>query len=270
MKIPSTRALALLLSLCLCPAAALAQDSPERPIPSESDALDRGQAIDRRDAIVVPPTFASVFRSSAGDLRSLPTWANFSVLAGGLASAGAFLRSDESVSARLSTARWADGTFGASSLSGQFALHAAAGLAFYRIGRGAASPHLAVFGADLVRAQILAQGTTQALKVTIGRTRPDGTSHSFPSGHSSTMFATATVLQGHYGWKAGVPAYAAAAYVAAGRIQTRRHYLSDVAFGAALGVVAGRTVTIGRGRATFSMVPIATDEGAGIGLTLVR
>jgi membrane-associated phospholipid phosphatase len=270
MKIPSTRALALLVSLCLCPAAARAQDSPQRPIPSASDALERGQTVDQRDAVVLPPTFGSVFRSSARDLRSLPTWTNLSVLAGGFASAGAFLRSDERVSARLSTARWADGTFDAAALSGQFALHAAAGLALYRIGRGAASPRVAVFGADLVRAQILAQGTTQALKMAIGRTRPDGTSHSFPSGHSSTMFASATVLQGHFGWKAGVPAYAAAAYVAAGRIQTRRHYLSDVTFGAALGVVAGRTVTIGRGRARFSMVPLATDEGAGIGLTLVR
>jgi membrane-associated phospholipid phosphatase len=270
MRIASTRALALLCSLCLSPALARAQDSPQRPIPSQANAIDRGEAIDQPGAIVVLPTIGDLFRSSVRDLRSLPSWANASVLAGGLASAGALLRADDRLSDRLSTARWADGAFDATALTGQFALHAAAGLAFYRIGRGSASPQLAIFGADLVRAQILAQGTTQAIKITIGRTRPDGTSHSFPSGHSSTMFATATVLQNHFGWKAGLPAYAAAAYVAAGRIQTRRHYLSDVAFGAALGFVAGRTVTIGRGGATFSMVPIATDTGAGIGLTLVR
>jgi membrane-associated phospholipid phosphatase len=267
MMIFPARALALVL--LLCPVAALAQDSLSSPIPSESDALDRGEAIAAARAIVVP-SLGLVFRSTGRDLRALPTWTNFSVLAGGLATTGAFLRSDANLSARLSTARWADGPFGAAALAGQFSLHAAAGLASYGIGRAFGSPQLAVLGADLVRAQILAQGTTQALKVSIGRTRPDGTGHSFPSGHTSTMFATATVLNQHFGWKAGVPAFAAATYVAAGRIQTRRHYLSDVTFGAALGIVAGRTVTLGRGRARFVLIPIATAEGAGAGLSLVN
>jgi membrane-associated phospholipid phosphatase len=264
MTIPPARALALALSLCFCPVAALAQDSLSSPIPSESSALDRGDTIDGTTAIVVP-TLGGVLRSTGRDLRALPSWTNFSVLAGGLVTSGAFLRSDSNISARLSSAPWAEGAFEATSLTGQFAVHAAAGLVSYGIGRATASPHLAVLGADLVRAQILAQGTTQALKVSIGRARPDGTSHSFPSGHTSTMFATATVLNQHFGWKAGVPAYAAATYVAAGRIQTRRHYLSDVTFGAALGVVAGRTVT------RFALIPIATPEGgAGAGLTLVN
>jgi membrane-associated phospholipid phosphatase len=268
MRISGTRALALLLSFCLFPAAVRAQDSPASPIPSAANALDRGGAVEEPNAVVVP-TVGQLFRSAARDLRSLPTRTNLSVLGAGLATSGAFMRSDASVSARLSSSRWADGAFGASALTGQFSLHLAAGLVTYEIGRSTVSPHLAVFGADLVRAQILAQGTTQAIKFAVGRTRPDGRSHSFPSGHTSTMFATATVLQQHAGWKAGGPAYAAAAYVAAGRVQTRRHYLSDVAFGAALGVVAGRTVTVGRGRATFLMVPMATAGGAGVGLSLV-
>ena len=33
----------------------------------------------------------------------------------------------------------------------------------------------------------------------------------------------------------------------------KRHYLSDVAFGAAIGIMAGRTVTIGRGEARFAV-----------------
>ena len=61
-------------------------------------------------------------------------------------------------------------------------------------------------------------------------------------------FATATVLQRDLGWKVGVPAYGLATYVAASRIQDKRHFLSDVTFGAAIGIVAGRSVTIGQRR----------------------
>jgi membrane-associated phospholipid phosphatase len=57
--------------------------------------------------------------------------------------------------------------------------------------------------------------------------------------------------------------------VAAGRIHDRRHYLSDVAFGAALGIVAGRTVTVGSGRNQFEVGPMATPGGMGIGFTRV-
>ena len=40
-------------------------------------------------------------------------------------------------------------------------------------------------------------------------------------------------------------------------------------FGAALGIVAGRAVTVGHGASTFALMPIAVPKGAGIGLTLV-
>ena len=56
----------------------------------------------------------------------------------------------------------------------------------------------------------------QALKYTVRRERPDGSNNkSFPSGHAASAFATATVLQRHYGWKVGAPAYALGSYVAA-------------------------------------------------------
>jgi hypothetical protein len=43
-----------------------------------------------------------------------------------------------------------------------------------------------------------------------------------------------------------------------------RHYLSDVAFGAALGIAAGRTLTIGRGNARFGLAPMASPGGGGV------
>ena len=87
------------------------------------------------------------------------------------------------------------------------------------------------------------------------------------SGHSSVTFATATVLQRDLGWKVGVPAYGLATYVAASRIQDKRHFLSDVTFGAALGIVAGRSVTVGGGNAKFAVAPTAAPGGGGISFT---
>jgi hypothetical protein len=40
-----------------------------------------------------------------------------------------------------------------------------------------------------------------------------------------------------------------------------------VAFGAALGIVAGRTVTIGRGDGRFAVAPMAAAGGGGVGFT---
>jgi membrane-associated phospholipid phosphatase len=102
------------------------------------------------------------------------------------------------------------------------------------------------------------------------RSRPEGGGFSFPSGHTTAAFASATVLQQHFGWKVGVPAYAVASYVAASRVQTQKHYLSDVAFGAALGIVAGRSVTLGRAGRGLRIEPMAAPGGAGASFTWVN
>ena len=88
---------------------------------------------------------------------------------------------------------------------------------------------------------MLTAGLTYGLKAAVRR---EHTGYSFPSGHASVTFATATVLQRHFGWK-GALAYSVAAYVAASRLHENRHHLSDVVFGAAVAAVAGRTVTPG-------------------------
>jgi membrane-associated phospholipid phosphatase len=82
-------------------------------------------------------------------------------------------------------------------------------------------------------------------------------------------FASATVLQRNFGWKVGVPAYGVATYVAASRIQDKRHFLSDVAFGAAIGIAAGRTVTVGRGDGRFALAPMAAPGGGGVSFSWV-
>ena len=100
------------------------------------------------------------------------------------------------------------------------------------------------FAYSLAQAQILDSGLKYALKASVSRTRPNGeNNNSFPSGHTSGTFAFATVASQYYGRKIGIPAYTVAALVAAARVESGKHFLSDVIFGATLGYIAGRTAT---------------------------
>ena len=71
------------------------------------------------------------------------------------------------------------------------------------------------------------------------------------------------VLQEHYGWKVGVPVFAAATYTATSRITVNKHWASDVAFGAVLGMVSGRAVTLHVRKTPLSVSPLAVPGGAG-------
>lgn len=145
-----------------------------------------------------------------------------------------------------------------------------ASIAALTVGKISGNARVADVSSKVLRAQIVAQTVTGVMKMTAQRTRPDGSdTRSFPSGHTSVSFASATVLQRELGWKVGIPAYAAASYVAMARIEKRKHYLSDVAFGATIGILAGRTVTIGSGEKRFAVTPMATAGGAGVNFTLV-
>lgn len=93
-------------------------------------------------------------------------------------------------------------------------------------------------------AYALAGGTTLLMKHFIDSPRPDGTTHdSFPSAHACTAFVGAELVRMEYGWGWGTAAYVMATGVAMLRIFHDRHWLSDVLFGAGLGILcahAGR------------------------------
>jgi membrane-associated phospholipid phosphatase len=132
----------------------------------------------------------------------------------------------------------------------------------WAIGRATHHPVLAATGVDLIEAQLLNGAITQGLKYAVARERPDGGRYSFPSGHTSAMFVTATVIQQRFGWQAGVAAYAVGVYVGAARLGERQHYLSDVIFGAALGTVTGRAVALAhKSRAPFVVTALPLKGG---------
>ena len=121
-------------------------------------------------------------------------------------------------------------------------------------------------GRDLVRAQISATSWVYALKFAFDRDRPNGDPRSFPSGHSTATFATAMVLQGHYGWKVGVPFFAAATYTAVSRITVNKHWASDVTMGAFVGMASARTVTLHIRNRQFTLSPFTAPGGGGVAL----
>lgn len=148
-------------------------------------------------------------------------------------------------------------------------------LTTYIVGRATEQPRTQHIGMDLLEAQILSETIVEGIKLAVRRQRPrnpDGTqsssasTFSFPSGHSAVTFASATVFQQHFGWKAAVPTYAIATYVATSRLHDNRHYLSDVVFGAATGIIIGRSVTWhGRNTYTLAAVPL---PGGGMGAVI--
>ncbi|HNS21084.1 MAG TPA: phosphatase PAP2 family protein [Sedimentisphaerales bacterium] len=83
---------------------------------------------------------------------------------------------------------------------------------------------------------------TGGLKMIRDNDQPDGQSWAWPSGHTSSSVAVASVLHEFYGLKVGLPAYAVAGVVAWRMMDDGDHWASDVLFGATLGWVVGHTV----------------------------
>lgn len=110
-------------------------------------------------------------------------------------------------------------------------------------------------GALLFLAQCMNFGLTYGLKMIVNRKRPyeslsnvhlpagkEGT-RSFPSGHTSAAFTSATMLSLNYPkWYIIAPAYTWAGFVAYSRIALGVHYPSDVLAGAIIGSAVAWTI----------------------------
>ena len=78
------------------------------------------------------------------------------------------------------------------------------------------------------------------VKYSVRRLRPDESAHnSFPSGHTATAFMTATMLHKEYEGRSpwfSIGGYALATLTGVSRVLNNRHWITDVAAGAAIGI----------------------------------
>jgi membrane-associated phospholipid phosphatase len=198
--------------------------TPPPPTPEHTGikAMVRELGVD----VVHIPSFENVFWASAG---------------GGVA--GALHPLDPTANADLS-GPFLDKFFKPGAIMGQSYTLLPVAATIYIVGRAGNRPRISHMGSDLIQSILIAELMTQTLKYSVRRERPDNSnSFSFPSGHAADTMAFATALERHFNWKFYVPAYAFATYVAMSRLHDNVHFVSDVAFGSAVGIIAGRTVT---------------------------
>jgi membrane-associated phospholipid phosphatase len=213
-----------------------------------------------------PPPHTGVkatLRAIPGDFAHLPTWKNAAILAGGGALALAVHPFDDNVNARL---KGGHGFFVTGKYLGQAYTLAGISLGTYAFGRATDNRVVSHLGMDLLRAGVVTGTVTYAIKRSVRRDRPStGKCCAFPSGHAAGTFAFASVLWRHLGWRAAVPTYTVASYVAMSRLHENVHFLSDVVFGAAVGIVSGRAVTR-HDRHFYGMQiqPMPVPEGMGV------
>jgi membrane-associated phospholipid phosphatase len=269
---------------------ALAQAAPD-PVNSPAAAAEGEEGAGSAAAPAPPATppppaapvftdrpFSQLFPNLLTDFKRYPSIDTLVVLGiGGTLSAVA-AKNDDHLTEHAS-AGGTDDIFAVGGGFGDGFLQAGIAIGTYAVGRLNGQPRTAHVGADLIRAQLFTGIVTHALKAIVQRERPttesgtesesSGDTYAFPSGHAAASWTTATVLWRHLGWKVGVPASILAGYTSAARLQQNQHYMSDVIFGAALGVATGRTVTIGHGDRKVAIVPTVTRGGAALMFALV-
>ena len=97
----------------------------------------------------------------------------------------------------------------------------------------------------LLISNLITSAITHTIKNTSIKTRPSGSSHSFPSGHTSFSFTNASVLYNEF--KDTSPYLAYSGYLfssttGALRIVNNKHWLSDVLAGAGIGILVTQLV----------------------------
>ena len=133
-------------------------------------------------------------------------------------------------------------------------------------------------GLRMTAAVGLAGLATHGVKQVFGRGRPSsgdadnfdlfGREHSLPSGHATVAFALAASAADEIGSPvATVLLYGAATGTALSRVYDRRHWLSDVALGAAVGIASAKFVN-GRWSLLGLRAPNFLISAGGVGVSL--
>ena len=239
--------------------------------------LAMAEIVQTQAATPVPPAhtgFGALVRSIGSDFNAFPRRkSTYVILAIGGAAAGLVHPADDDINEELQKSEGLQNAFKPGKYLGSTYVQTGAAIGTYLLGRyvikpnGQKSNKLSHIGFDLLRAQLLSSAFVYGVKVAVQRDRPTGECCSFPSGHAAVTFATASVLERHFGYRGAWPTWLIAGYVATSRLIDNRHFASDVLFGAALGVASGWTVVGRHGRDDFAMYPIAVRRGGGIGFT---
>lgn len=135
-----------------------------------------------------------------------------------------------------------DGSLDVGTVYGHGAILAGGALGLLATGWITEDPNLRGAGSEMARSLAYTSLVVTGLKIGVGRTRPNGGRWSFPSGHTAAAFSVAPVLSRRFGRAATIPAYAIAVATGLGRMEDRKHYLSDVLAGAAIGLAVGHAV----------------------------
>jgi hypothetical protein len=200
-----------------------------------------------------------VLQNLRTDFKNLPTSINAAIVGVGALGAIAVHRYDAPLSGWAKAQRPSSYTT-IGNVSGTGYTQAGVAIGTYAIGKLARNDVAIHIGSDLIRGQLLNGIFTESLKIGVNRTRPTRSAYSFPSGHTSASFTTAAVLEAHFGWEVGAAAYAAAGFIGWTRLRDDQHWLSDVVFGSAMGLLAGHTVTLGH-HAPVQVVPGRAPRG---------
>jgi membrane-associated phospholipid phosphatase len=265
-----------LISLLIAPHAFAQTNQPLTSSALDSAAEIAGQPQSEESEQPAHTGFSALVRGTASDFASFPrrksTWV---ILAIGGAAAAAAHPIDDEVNARLQGSDAAKWFFAAGKVIGNGWVQGGAAVGTYLIGRYAMAPtegntnQVSHTGADLIRAELVTMALTYVIKVSVQRDRPTGECCSFPSGHASMTFASASVLERHFGYRNAWPTLVIASYVAASRLHDNRHFLSDVVFGSALGMASGWTVVGRHGRKSFTLLPAPIRGGVMVTVTRV-
>ncbi len=116
--------------------------------------------------------------------------------------------------------------------------------------------------------------TTLGLKLIRNNDTPNGKWLAWPSGHTSSSFTVAAVLDEFYGPEVGFWSYLGAGFIGYRMMDSGDHWASDVVFGGVLGYLIGHQIGgkhMNLELAGFQVVPISSISGTeqvfGIGLT---
>jgi hypothetical protein len=190
--------------------------STEEPKPAEPPKEAEPPKDKTHPPVGPPPPHTGVratLKAIPTDFVHLASWTNAGIIAGGGALALAVHPFDNDVNAHL---KGAHGFFVPGKILGQSYTLVGLSLGMYAFGRATDNRVVSHLGMDLLRVAAVSGALTYAVKLSVRR---------------------------HLGWKAAVPTYTVASYVAISRLHENVHFLSDVVFGAAVGVISGRAVT---------------------------